>query len=203
MSASEYRTVKETAGPVSRRIKGSRFIAFLYPCRAGETETILSPLAREFHDASHICYACRFPAASGEAPSFRYHDDGEPTHTAGLPIYRELERAVLFDVLLAVIRYFGGTKLGCGGLTRAYRDSARGVIQTAHLLTVTPTVPFILEVPYARTGQVMGLINKYNFTITHQQHLAAGTRLTVSVSTKDADKIPSLFSAFDVRVIRT
>jgi putative IMPACT (imprinted ancient) family translation regulator len=195
-----YRTVKDTAGPVTCRIKGSRFIAYLYPCHAGGPEIIITRLGKHYHDSTHICYAYRFRESPGNSSTFRYHDDGEPTHTAGLPIYRELERANLFNVLLTVIRYFGGTKLGCGGLTRAYRDSARAVIAQAKILTVIPSVSFVLEVPFELIGQVMGLIKKYNFTLSERQHFNDGTRLTISVKISDQGKAKRLFSGLGVTV---
>ncbi len=113
-------------------IKKSRFIGFIAPC---ESEQIVLSELKTLHvqhpHANHIAFAYRLKTDNGTV--YRFHDAGEPTGTAGKPIFQHLEGKNIINVLVAVIRYFGGVKLGTGGLTRAYGNTARQVIEGAVL----------------------------------------------------------------------
>lgn len=111
-------------------IKKSRFIGVVIPC-VDENDVLfnLKQLHSEHPNASHIAYAYRLKTEHGII--YRFHDAGEPTGTAGKPIFQHLEGKELINLLVAVIRYFGGIKLGAGGLTRAYGNTARQAIETA------------------------------------------------------------------------
>ncbi|MEM7039836.1 MAG: YigZ family protein, partial [Bacteroidota bacterium] len=103
--------------------KGSKFYGFAFPVKSvEEVELRLGEVAKKFHDARHICYAYRF-GVKGEP--WRANDDGEPSHSAGDPILNEMKSKEVSDALVAVVRYFGGTKLGVGGLVRAYGTAAK------------------------------------------------------------------------------
>ncbi|MEM7051669.1 MAG: YigZ family protein [Acidobacteriota bacterium] len=137
------------------REKGSRFLCVLAPADSRPAAVAaLEAIRREFPDATHHCFAWRLGARTEERSS----DDGEPAGTAGLPILRVLQGAELSDVLAVVVRWFGGTKLGKGGLVRAYGGAAREAI--AHLATVerAPTVAGRVEVSYELLGAVHRLV---------------------------------------------
>lgn len=109
-------------------IKKSRFISYVFPIKdKNEIKPIIAELAKENKKARHICYAYRLIIDGVENAGF--NDDGEPKHTAGKPIYDILRIKELDNVLVVVIRYFGGIMLGAGGLTRAYRESAKIAIE--------------------------------------------------------------------------
>ena len=102
--------------------KGSKFLAFAYPVVSEEeVKAILESVRKEYYDARHHCYAWRLGLNGNQ---WRYNDDGEPSSTAGRPIYGQILSRELSDVLIVVVRYFGGTKLGVPGLIRAYRTAA-------------------------------------------------------------------------------
>jgi uncharacterized YigZ family protein len=138
------------------REKGSRFLAWIGPAAGEEAaRAALDGLARRHPDATHHCWAWRL----GSPPRERSSDAGEPSGTAGVPILQVLRGADLFDVLAVVIRWFGGTRLGKGGLARAYAAAAREALAGLPTVLRVPTVRVILEVPYERVGAVKRLIH--------------------------------------------
>lgn len=138
------------------REKGSRFLAWIGP--AGDEEAAraaLDGLTRRYPDATHHCWAWRL----GSPPRERSSDAGEPSGTAGVPILQVLRGAGLSDTFAVVIRWFGGTRLGKGGLARAYAGAAREALAGLPTVLRVPTVRVILEVPYEKVGAVKRLIH--------------------------------------------
>ncbi|HLA62868.1 MAG TPA: YigZ family protein, partial [Rhodothermales bacterium] len=124
MDSDRYPTLAASPAPVEPpKTKGSRFIGDAFPARSeAEVAACLERVRRREHTATHHCWAARLgvPGPTGYGARPRYSDDGEPGGSAGLPILREIDRRGLSDVLVVVTRYYGGTKLGTGGLARAY-----------------------------------------------------------------------------------
>jgi len=117
---------------IEEQIKKSRFIGFLYPCFSEiEVKNYLESLRSQHQAANHIVFAYKIKTEKGIVS--RFYDDGEPSGTAGKPVFNHLEGHDLVNVLVVVVRYFGGIKLGAGGLTRAYGNAAKQVIETAKL----------------------------------------------------------------------
>lgn len=138
------------------REKGSRFLAWIGPAADEEAARAgLDRLAREYPDATHHCWAWRI----GAPPRERAADAGEPSGTAGVPILQVLRGAGLSDALAVVIRWFGGTKLGKGGLARAYAAAAREALGGLPTVLRVPTVQVVLEIPYEKVGAVKRLIH--------------------------------------------
>ena len=155
-----YFSVKVPYGPIEFKEKGSRFISFIYPVRtADEAQKKINQLKKEYHNATHVCYAFRL--GEGKEDSFRYNDDGEPGNTAGLPIYNSIRNAEYFNVLVAVVRYFGGTKLGTGGLARAYSKSARLIIKASENVKEWRTEEIVITYPFDSTGDVMRIVKDF------------------------------------------
>jgi uncharacterized YigZ family protein len=156
-----YKTVFEPAGPVEIKEKSSRFISHCFHVETkDEIDNILKKQKKEHYDSTHICYG--YILGKGEIKLFRYSDDGEPSGTAGLPVYNEILRKELFNVLVTIVRYYGGTKLGTGGLTRAYGSSARAVLETAAIETVEIKKTVTVETSFDLTGLVMNHINHFS-----------------------------------------
>jgi uncharacterized YigZ family protein len=133
--------------------QGSRFIAHLSPaCEADEAMAVLQSLRKSYHDATHHCWAYRLGWAEGLLS--RSSDDGEPSHTAGEPILRTLEDHGVSDAILVVVRYFGGVKLGTGGLARAYRSAARQTLEAAHHRVRILMVTWSVTLPYGAQGSL-------------------------------------------------
>ena len=156
---SEESFYKAPAGTTRCRftVQGSRFIGTL---AASATEEVcrrfLSELKQEFPDATHHAYAFRIGAGSGLVE--RSSDDGEPAGSAGAPMLQVLQGNNVSDAVVIATRYFGGTKLGIGGLTRAYRDCARLSLEEASLKRREPADYFMLELSYEDLGQLNRLI---------------------------------------------
>lgn len=161
MSSPSGREAESYIAPVARtqgeiREKGSRFLACLEP--VGDEDQALAAIEaarREHRDATHVCWAWRLGAPARE----RSADAGEPPGTAGLPILQVLRGAVLSDVLLLVVRWFGGTKLGKGGLARAYAAAAKEAVELAELVERIETVELELSLPYPQLGAVRRLLD--------------------------------------------
>lgn len=155
-------TYLTTNEPATARItrKKSRFIGLLYPASSKEeAETILAQVKRSHHDATHHCSAYRLMEDSG--PVGHTDDAGEPAGSAGRPILQQLEAAELVDVLAVVVRYFGGTKLGVGGLIRAYADATKEAIAAATLVEKQQRMRLAIRFSPELNSRVMGLIHRH------------------------------------------
>jgi uncharacterized YigZ family protein len=176
----EYFTIGKVYGPEEIKEKGSRFLAYFYPVTtAAESDLIIADLRKKYHDATHVCFAFRL--GKGTEEYFRCSDDGEPGGTAGLPIYNEIKGKEYLNVLVVVVRYFGGTKLGIGGLARTYAAAARKVIAKAKALTVRITKEISLEFPYDFTGEIMKIIHRFSLDIVRQEYTDSGVFIILAV----------------------
>jgi len=172
-----FRTVAE---PASARIarNRSRFLSFLLPASSREEiEVELDRLRKTYHDATHVCSAFRL--REGPPPLDGADDAGEPTGSAGPPILRRLEEADLEDVLGVVVRYFGGAKLGVGGLIRAYSDAIQEALATATIVVRQVEVRIRIAFPPEVTSGVMSSIHRHGAKIRHIEYDPAGSALVV------------------------
>ena len=136
--------------------KGSKFIALAYPITdPSEVKPIISELKKEYYDARHHCYAWRL---GWEGEQTRTVDDGEPSSTAGKPILGQLVSKDLTNILIVVIRYFGGTKLGVSGLIKAYKDAAVDAIDNAEIVTKEIEAYYLLRFGYMEMNTVMKIL---------------------------------------------
>ena len=170
------------------REKGSRFLAVLSPA-AGEEEAraALAALVRRHSGATHHCWAWRL----GAPPRERSSDAGEPAGTAGAPMLRVLRGSGLSDVLAVVVRWFGGVKLGKGGLARAYAGAVRAALDRLPVATRVPVVRLDLEAPYERVGAVKRLIHPPEIELEREDY-GETARLVLRVH---AERRPALASA--------
>ncbi|HOF56400.1 MAG TPA: YigZ family protein [Prolixibacteraceae bacterium] len=170
--------------------KGSRFLAFLYPVKnEEEIRELLQKIKKEHYNARHHCYAWRL---GKEEIRFRANDDGEPSSTAGKPILGQLVSKELTQVLLVVVRYFGGILLGTGGLIHAYREAAADAIRNASIETRLIEEEFQLNFNYSELNTVMQIIKNENLTQT-SVNLTEKCKITFSVRKSDIERILSLF----------
>ncbi|HBX46112.1 MAG TPA: YigZ family protein [Porphyromonadaceae bacterium] len=139
--------------------KKSRFLAFAVPVRdVEEVKTVLDEYRKKYYDARHVCWAYML---GWERADFRANDDGEPSGTAGKPILRQINSYQLTDVLILVVRYFGGTLLGTGGLIRAYREAAKAAIDNACIVQKTVDDRFTLHFDYLLLNDVMRVLKQF------------------------------------------
>jgi uncharacterized YigZ family protein len=167
------------------REKGSRFLAWIGPARDEEAaRSAVDRLARRFPDATHHCWAWRL----GSPPRERSSDAGEPSGTAGVPILQVLRGAGLSDAVAVVVRWFGGTKLGKGGLARAYAAAAREALAPLPVLQRAPTVRIALQVPYERVGAIKRLIHPPDIELESEDY-GAEARLVLTVHEDRCDEL--------------
>jgi uncharacterized YigZ family protein len=173
-------------------IKKSRFIGVIVPCTTENAALQqLKQLYNLHPNATHIAFAYRIKTPEGLV--CRFHDAGEPTGTAGKPIYQHLEGKQLINVLVAVIRYFGGVKLGAGGLTRAYGNTARQVIEAAEIIEYVEFATLELNLDYKQISQLEYQLKKLNGQIINQD-FSAQVRVLVSLPAVHLKVLQAIFS---------
>lgn len=166
MAADEYRTVAQEATGIYKE-KGSRFLAFAYNVTtADEAKALVRDKQKEFHDARHHCYAWRLGSGEGET---KVGDDGEPSGTAGRPILGQILSAELTNVVVIVVRYFGGIKLGTGGLIVAYKAATADCLQNAQIVTRTFDATLAISFPYLAMNGVMKTLKDSSAKIISQK----------------------------------
>ncbi len=163
---------------------GSKFLAFAYPVTSEEeVKPIIQQLKKEYFDARHHCYAYRIGHTGA---IWRMNDDGEPSSTAGRPIYGQILSAELSDILVVVVRYFGGIKLGVPGLIRAYKTSTADAIANATIIEKIATEPFKIIFDYMQMNAVMKRLKDLSLTPTGQQFdLSCSLRVDVRLNAID------------------
>lgn len=160
-----YTTVRRSAQS-EIKVQASRFIARVEPVRdPGEARETLARLRKEYFDATHHASAYRLGVDGAEA---RAQDDGEPSGTAGRPIYQSITGANLFDVLIIVVRYFGGTKLGTGGLTRAYAQAAADLLRRAHIVETLLCDRLRFTISFPVYDRIVKLVRRGGYQIISQ-----------------------------------
>jgi uncharacterized YigZ family protein len=179
------------------REKGSRFLAFAAPVRTeGEAKECLERLRKEYYDARHHCYAYVLGPAGAQ---YRANDAGEPNHSAGDPILGQIRSRGLTDVIVVVVRYFGGTKLGVSGLINAYRTAAAAALDAARVVQKTVRVGLSLHFVYPATNAVMKVVKEYDLDVTHQT-FHTDCHLEVWVRRAHADEVTRKFGQAEVTV---
>lgn len=171
--------------------KGSKFYAFAFPVKQeDEVKEILARLRKEHHSARHHCYAWRIGT---EEITYRANDDGEPSSTGGKPILGQLQSFNVTNILLVVVRYFGGTLLGVSGLISAYRNAAADALKNAEIIQKTIEKEVILNFTYNELSEVMNTIKQENLTIINT-HFEEKCNLTFSVRKSEYEKVLIKFS---------
>jgi uncharacterized YigZ family protein len=166
--------------------KGSKFLAFAYPVQnEEEVKEKLELLRKKHHDARHHCYAY---ILGKNQELYRASDDGEPNHSAGDPILGQIRSNQLTHVLIVVVRYFGGTKLGVGGLITAYKTAAAQSIANNEIITAVLQKKVKIDFEYLRMNEVMKLIRDYELQII-DQHFDNQCQIIIEVRQKLLDDL--------------
>ena len=160
-----FRTI-EVPGAGFYKEKGSKFLGYAYPCsNIDEVKAHLERLRKENHGCVHVCYAY---CLGSKKEAYRYSDDGEPSNSAGAPIYGQIKSFDLTNVLVAVVRYYGGTNLGVGGLINAYRTAAKEAFENARIMEDEDRNEIELRFTYEAMPFVMNAVKASNCIILHQ-----------------------------------
>lgn len=171
--------------------KGSKFIAFAYPVSSEEdVKNRLADLRKEHFNARHHCYAFRLGA---DKQAYRANDDGEPKYTAGKPIFGQIQSKDLTNILIVVVRYFGGTLLGVGGLITAYKQAAADALEHAVIIEKTVNEFYELSFDYLQMSEVMKIIKDEDLEQI-QQNFELGCKLVFSVRKNNSNKVVELFN---------
>lgn len=162
-----FKTINKASDASLYKEKGSKFYGYVCPVLSeAEIEKALQVLKSEHHKARHWCYAWRL---GNEGEIYRVNDDGEPSNSAGQPIYGQILSKDLTYVLVVVVRYFGGVKLGVGGLVRAYKTAAQLAIASSKIVTKTIDSLFELKFEYKDMNKLQRIIKKYDIPILKQE----------------------------------
>ena len=161
-----FRTI-EVPGEGFYKEKGSKFLGYVYPCsNLDEVKAHLERLKKENHGCVHVCYAYCF---GSKKEDYRYSDDGEPSNSAGAPIYGQIKSFDLTNVLVAVVRYYGGTNLGVGVLINAYRTAAKGALENATIIEDEDRVEIEVGFTFEAMPFVMNVVKASDCIILSQE----------------------------------
>jgi uncharacterized YigZ family protein len=162
-----YKTITTSTEGIYKE-KGSKFLSFAIPVTtADEVREIVKNFRKEYYDARHVCYAYMLGA---ERKDFRANDDGEPSGTAGRPILGQINSRELTNVLIIVVRYFGGILLGTGGLVVAYKEAAVDALNQAEVVEKTIDETITIHFDYVLMNDVMRIVKDTNAQILHQDY---------------------------------
>lgn len=185
-----YKTIAAPSEEILYKEKNSKFFGYAFPIESeSEIKQCIDPLRKKHYNAVHFCYA--FQIGTHQI-SFRANDDGEPSNSAGAPIYGQIQSYGLTNVLIVVVRFFGGTKLGVGGLISAYRTAAQMTLEAAEIVEKTIDVCYEVTFEYKDINKVMRLVKEKNLHLTAQEMNEKCT-LRISVRQKNAAQIYEAF----------
>ncbi|MBK7129096.1 MAG: YigZ family protein [Crocinitomicaceae bacterium] len=191
-----YRIVKKPT-EAEYREKGSKFTAYVFPCeQAQDAKEIIEHLWKKNPGAVHVCFAWRFGKRNFED---RFSDDGEPAGSAGKPIFGQIISFDLTNILIAVVRYYGGTNLGVGGLMQAYKSVAKSALEKSEIQTLEICTYYSVNFQFAQTGEIMHIIQKRNTKIVRQNFTDTGAIIDIACPVqhaelfeKDIQSLPSI-----------
>lgn len=185
-----YKTITAPSEETLFKDRNSKFFGYAFPISSeSDIDEALHSLKKKHHTARHFCYAWQLGT---EKIRFRANDDGEPSNSAGMPIYGQIQSFGLTNILIVSVRYFGGTKLGVGGLINAYRTSAKLAIEASDVVEKTIDVLFELNFGYEMMSKVMKVIKDHQLTIGSQK-MEASCQLQILVRKSEVVKISGIF----------
>ncbi len=192
MESDTYKTIAAPSEETLLKERKSKFYGYAFPIKdPKEVKPIIEELRKLHHTANHVCYAWQL-GSNGE--QYRANDDGEPNNSAGMPIYGQIQAFGVTNVLVAVARIFGGTKLGVGGLISAYRTAAQMALESSTIVNKTLKQGYRLTFDYSEMDKVMRTIKQHQLEITAQK-MEMNCVLDISVRKKDAQLTENIFSA--------
>ncbi|WP_420553219.1 IMPACT family protein [Tenacibaculum aiptasiae] len=185
-----YKTIDVPSEETLFKDRNSKFFGYAFPVFSEEDiKEALEGLKKKHHSARHFCYAWQLGT---EKIRFRANDDGEPSNSAGQPIYGQIQTFEVTNILIVSVRYFGGTKLGVGGLINAYRTSAQFALEVSEIIEKTIDIRYKLTFEYDMMNKVQRIIKERNLTIVAQK-LEMNCEYTISVRKKESQTIFEIF----------
>jgi len=188
MNTDKYTTIKDISEGIYKE-KGSKFISFAYPItQESEVKEIIKNLKKTYYDARHVVYAYLLGV---NMDTFRYSDDGEPPNSSGPHVFGQIKALNLTNILIVVIRYFGGTKLGIPGLINAYKNAAKNALDNNTIIEKYEYSTFTLKFSYPEINKVMKILKDNNIEQKNQQFDNI-CKITISLRKSETDKIKHL-----------
>lgn len=186
-----FKTIASPSTEILFKEKNSKFFGLAFPVTSeDEIKSILYNLRKQYFGAGHFCYAFQLGT---DSISFRANDDGEPSNSAGMPIYGQIQSFGLTNILVVVVRFFGGVKLGVGGLISAYKTAAQMTLEEAEIIEKTIDIHFQISFDYKNMNKVMRIIKEKNLAIIFQK---METNCVIEIATRksNADLIHATFN---------
>ncbi|WP_372755254.1 YigZ family protein [Mariniflexile sp.] len=185
-----YKTIATPTESILFKEKNSKFFGYAFPVFDEDSvKTHIEALKKEHHSARHWCYAYQLGT---ETITYRANDDGEPNNSAGLPIYGQIQSFEVTNILIVVVRYFGGVKLGVGGLISAYKTTAQLTLEASKIVEKTININFCITFDYKNMNTVMRIIKERNLEVVNQI-LELDCNIFISVRKKDAESVFETF----------
>jgi uncharacterized YigZ family protein len=193
-----YKTIASSSSEIIFKEKSSTFYGYAFPIESEtEVKPLLEILRKEYPHAVHYCYAYQLGT---ETIQYRANDDGEPSNSAGMPIYRQIQSFSLTNVLIVVVRIFGGIKLGVGGLITAYKTTAQLTLESCEIIEKTLDIHYVISIDYKNMNKVMRIIKEHKIDIRNQK-MGLNCEIEISIRKKRADTIFKIFdSAFEIGI---
>jgi uncharacterized YigZ family protein len=193
-----FKTIATESNEILFKEKNSKFYGYAFPViNEVEIKILLEKLRKKHSTAGHFCYAFQIGT---DTLYYRVNDDGEPSNSAGMPIYGQIQSFGLTNVLVVVVRYFGGIKLGVGGLISSYRTAAQLALDESEIIEKTVDILFQISFDYKNMNKVMRIIKEKNLTII-SQNMTEYCQIVVSIRKKNAEIISESFKTiFEVAI---
>jgi len=193
-----YKTINLPSEEVLFKEKNSKFFGNAYPVTTEEeVKEIIEQLKKEHFSARHWCYAYQIGT---DKIQYRANDDGEPNNSAGLPIYGQIQSFDVTNILIVVVRYFGGIKLGVGGLISAYKTAAQMALENAVVVEKTINKHFVISFGYANMNKVMRIIKEKKLQITSQK-MEMECEIEIAIRKKNVQNLMDTFeSLYEIKL---
>ena len=187
-----FKTLSKPSDEILFKEKNSKFFGYAFPISTEEeVKEIIETLKKQHHSARHWCYAYQLGT---ESITYRANDDGEPNNSAGMPIYGQIQSFDITNVLVVVVRYFGGVKLGVGGLISAYKTAAQMALEASEIIEKTINIYFIISFDYKNMNKVMRIIKEKNLEIINQK-MEMSCEIEIATRKKNAEQIFDIFNS--------
>ncbi len=193
-----YKTIAYPSEEILFKEKNSKFFGYAFPIDSeDQVKPLIEPLRKRHFNAVHFCYAYQIGT---EKITFRANDDGEPSNSAGMPIYGQIQSQELTNVLIVIVRFFGGTKLGVGGLITAYKTAAQMALEATSIIEKTIDVHYLISFDYKNMNKVMRVIKEKNLEIITQK-MEMSCEIEIATRKKNATIVLDTFeNMFEVAI---
>ena len=195
-----YKTITFPSSEILFKEKNSKFFGYSFPIQSEtEVKLLIDQLRKQHPNAVHFCYAYQI---GSEKIIYRANDDGEPSNTAGMPIYGQIQSFGVTNILVVIVRIYGGIKLGVGGLISAYRTAAQMTLESAEIIEKSINIHFLISFDYKNINRVMRVIKEKNAEILSQK-MEMNCEIEICSRKKNAEILFNLFNTmFEVEIKR-